>query len=142
MPTYRYRCTCGGLREVIKKIAQINDPVECPRCQSLMDRQICAPAVQGDYPGYECPVTGAWIEGRAAHEENLRKTGHRLLEPGELAANEAARKRQEAEFDSSVERTVGETVSAMDTENREALASALENKLDASYTRSTPNVPV
>lgn len=37
----------------------------------------------GDYEGYNCPVTGKYIEGRAAHEENLKRQGCRVLEPGE-----------------------------------------------------------
>lgn len=39
--------------------------------------------IAGDFSGYECPVTGNWIEGRKAHSENLKKTGCRLLEKGE-----------------------------------------------------------
>lgn len=42
----------------------------------------------GDYSGYTCPVSGAWIEGRAAHKENLKRTGCRLLEKGEREHNE------------------------------------------------------
>lgn len=42
-----------------------------------------APGVAGDYTAYECPVTGKMIEGRAEHRENLKRTGCRLLEPGE-----------------------------------------------------------
>jgi hypothetical protein len=40
--------------------------------------------VARDYEGYNCPVTGNWIEGRAAHRENLKRTGCRVFEPGEL----------------------------------------------------------
>lgn len=37
-----------------------------------------------DYEGYDCPVTGKWIEGRYAHKENLKRQGCRVFEPGEL----------------------------------------------------------
>lgn len=37
-----------------------------------------------DYEGYNCPVTGKWIEGRVAHRENLKRQGCRLFETGEL----------------------------------------------------------
>lgn len=36
-----------------------------------------------DIDGYTCPVSGKWIEGRAAHRENLKRTGCRIFEPGE-----------------------------------------------------------
>lgn len=31
------------------------------------------PFLQPDLPGYQSPVTGAWIEGRAARREDLRR---------------------------------------------------------------------
>ena len=46
-----------------------------------------APRIVGDYAPYECPVSGKVIEGRKAHEENLKATGCRLLEPGEKEDN-------------------------------------------------------
>lgn len=41
------------------------------------------PQIVSDYAAYECPVTGNMIEGRAAHRENLKRTGCRLYEKGE-----------------------------------------------------------
>lgn len=38
-----------------------------------------------DIPAYDCPVTGKMIDGRAAHRENLKRQGCRVLEPGETA---------------------------------------------------------
>lgn len=37
-----------------------------------------------DYEGYTCPITDKWVEGRAAHKENLRQHGCRVFEKGEL----------------------------------------------------------
>ena len=39
--------------------------------------------ISSDAAGYDCPVTGKWIDGRAAHRENLKRTGCRVFEPGE-----------------------------------------------------------
>lgn len=39
--------------------------------------------ITSDYAGYSCPITGNWVEGRAAHRENLKRTGCRVLERGE-----------------------------------------------------------
>lgn len=51
------------------------------------------PQISGDYEMYDCPVTGKPIEGRAAHRENLKRTGSRILEPGE--SREAPKRREE-----------------------------------------------
>ena len=45
------------------------------------------PMIVSDYAPYECPVTGKTIEGRRAHEENLKATGCRILERGEKEDN-------------------------------------------------------
>lgn len=51
--------------------------------------------VSSDYKGYTCPVSGKWIEGRAAHRENLKRTGCRILEKGEREQNERNRRESE-----------------------------------------------
>jgi len=42
--------------------------------------------VVSDYAAYECPITGKPVEGRAAHRENLKQHGCRVLERGEREA--------------------------------------------------------
>lgn len=59
-----------------------------------------------DYAAYDCPVTGRMIEGRRAHEENLKRTGCRLLEKGEK--EHAARERKDV--DKALEKTIGDAV--------------------------------
>jgi hypothetical protein len=74
------------------------------------------PRVVGDYEPYECPVSGKIIEGRKAHEENLKRTGCRLLEPGEKEDNvknaaravEAEDKRRDAVIDGIVDSVASE----------------------------------
>lgn len=39
--------------------------------------------ISPDYKGYDCPITGKWIDGRAEHRENLKRNNCRLLEQGE-----------------------------------------------------------
>lgn len=114
---------------------------ECLECGQLAPRAISAPRIVSDYEGYQCPVTDKWIEGRAAHEENLKRTGSRILEPGEQA--EASRRRQydEQQFECSVEETAERAVTALPSEKREKLYNELTiGGLDATVTRSTPNV--
>lgn len=64
-----------------------------------------APMVAGDYAAYDCPVTGKPIEGRAAHRENLKKTGCRLLEKGE---SREAPKRYEERKSESIDKILSE----------------------------------
>lgn len=47
--------------------------------------------VASDIEGYQCPVSGAWIEGRAAHRENLKVHDVHVLERGEFSHNEKRR---------------------------------------------------
>lgn len=59
-----------------------------------------------DYRPYRCPVTGKPVEGRRAHQENLKRTGCRVLEKGEKEHN----MRERAESDRKLERTVSDAV--------------------------------
>ncbi|HWT40957.1 MAG TPA: hypothetical protein VN081_06890 [Dongiaceae bacterium] len=54
-----------------------------------------APAVFGDLPGYDSPVTGKWVEGRAARREDLRRNGCIPYDPE--MKKDAARTRAELE---------------------------------------------
>lgn len=56
------------------------------------------PRVSGDFAAYDCPITGKSIEGRVAHEENLKRNDCRILEPGEKEDN-ARRGREMIEAD-------------------------------------------
>ena len=59
-----------------------------------------------DYRPYSCPVTGKPIEGRRAHQENLKRTGCRVLERGEKEAN----MRERADQDRQLERKISDAV--------------------------------
>jgi hypothetical protein len=75
----------------------------------------------GDYKGYDCPVTGKWIEGRAAHRENLKRQGCRLHEPGEKEEMLRRRKNAESVFEAAVESTLDEAITKMPARKRELL---------------------
>jgi putative FmdB family regulatory protein len=137
---YDYKCSvCKRGRSVFLKLADINSSVFCQHCGFSMNRQISAPFVRGDLPAYECPVTGRMIEGRRAHEENLKQTGCRIWEPGETA--ERARKRAEADakLESAIEETADQFIAGLPTEKRDRLAAEMEGGLTAQVERSTPN---
>lgn len=136
MPTYLYQCPrCSSRTEVIKKVAEIDTVETCATCVTTMSRVICAPAVRGDYAGYNCPVTGNWIEGRRAHEENLKKHGCRVLEGGEKEAAAAFRRKADEDLDKSVEIEAEKFVHALPVEKREKLAVEMESGLDVQVAR-------
>lgn len=123
MPTYSYRCDhCGSRFERLLPLARFDEPQACDACSATATKVLSAPYVRGDYEGYQCPVTDRWIEGRRAHEENLRRTGCRVYEPGETQAQIRRKAQEEANFDRAVEETVERVYEALPTEKKETLA--------------------
>jgi hypothetical protein len=100
-----------------------------------MARQLAAPAVRGDYAGYSCPISGKWVEGRKAHEENLKRHGCRVLETGETEQVRRNRAQEESVLDREVDSTVEQFWEALPTDGREQLATAVQSGLDVSIDR-------
>ena len=137
MPIYLYKCpTCAHKREVLKRLADIDSPTQCLSCSGWMNRQVTAAKVIADYPGYSCPITGDWVEGRAAHRENLAKHGCRLLEPGEKEAAAAFRAREEAELDAKLDETAEKLVESLPQEKLERLHAEADAGVDIQLTRN------
>lgn len=137
MPTYTYQCpTCSRKRDVFKRIADIDRREDCANCGFAMNRQLSTPMVLGDYPGYECPISGKWVEGRRAHEENLKKHGCRVLEPGETESAKRSHAAAETALEAAVEETVEEFVEALPTEKKEQLAAEIQSGLDVEFARN------
>ena len=134
MPTYSYRCECGKTFDRILRLKDFDTPQMCV-CGKQASRVIMAPAVIGDYAGYQCPVTGNWVEGRKAHQENLARTGCRVLEPGETEATIRRRQEQEAAYDAQIERTVEELVKAMPQEKQNRLEVELTSGVSTEVVR-------
>lgn len=67
-----------------------------------------APAVFGDLPGYQSPVTGLWVEGKRARRDDLKRTNSRPYEGRavEMRMANQYRKEQEAKLDKQIERQV------------------------------------
>ena len=135
MPTYVFRCpSCSQQFERVLRLSEYDSPQQCA-CGVVAERQICAPAVRGDYAPYECPITGRTIEGRRAHEENLKRHGCRVLEPGESA--EASRRRAESDraLETSIESTAEQFVTNLPSRKLEQLASELQSGVTATVER-------
>ena len=91
------------------KIADLEHVGVGCRCGEKMERQVTVPHIFGDFAGYECPVTGRWVEGRRQHEDNLKRTGCRLLEPGETEQYVRDKGNRQKELDKAVETAVQTT---------------------------------
>lgn len=135
MPTYVYRCPENHQFERILPLARFNEVQYCPICQATASRVIVAPAVLGDYPGYQCPVSGQWIEGRKAHNENLARTGCRVLEPGETAQASRRAASVDQELEAKIDQTVMELVTALPPEKKVQLEQELTRGVSAEVTR-------
>lgn len=136
MPTYEYFCpSCGDESEKILPVSASDSVQLCQLCAGVLNKQISAPRVRGDYAGYQCPVTGDWIEGRKAHQENLKRHGCRVLETGER--EEAARRRVEADkkLDEAVEAKAADLVMSMPERKFQTLAAEIEKGGDAMIER-------
>lgn len=142
MPTYAYKCQeCGWRMDVVKKLAEIDSQELCPHGHS-MQRQISAVRIAMDYAGYSCPVTGDWIEGKRAHQENLKKHGCRILEPGEREATAQRRRAEDAALDAAVDHTVEGFVHALPEAKREQLRQEIAAGADLATTRESPGITV
>lgn len=137
MPLYDYKChACQARREVLLRIAELDSAVvHCLKCNNAMNRQLAAPMVRGDYPGYNCPITGKWVEGRRAHIENLAQHGCRILEPGETTAATRARQEADRRLESAIEETADRFIADLPTDKRDKLAAEMEHGLDVNITR-------
>lgn len=127
MPLYDYKCRCGQVETEYRRIEARDFDKWCPRCGTGMKRiLVTPPRVRGDVAGYTCPVTGKWIEGRRAHEENLKRQGCRVLEAGEVEAAVRYREMEDLAFDRRIEETVEREIDAMPSVKKERLANELE----------------
>lgn len=136
MPIYQFACTCGDRFTAFAKIDNRNDPQTCA-CGRVAERQISAPMVRPDYEGYQCPVTEKWIEGRRAHEENLKRTGSRVYEPGEFERNKKIREQREKDFDNKIGETVEKMVTSLPAREKERLACEMSHGVDIDLSRTT-----
>lgn len=136
MPVYEYKCrACEKVTEKITAIKDYTRVVTCECGAAAYRVFLTAPRVQGDYAAYDCPITGKRIEGRKAHEENLRKHGCRVYEPGETEGFQKSRAAEEAAFEESVGETAAQFVAGLPSEKREQLAKELESGADVSVDR-------
>ena len=137
MPTYDFQCGgCGhSARDVIRPLAEYGLPCPCPVCDHPMRQLVSAPHIVMDYPGYTCPVTGTWVEGRAAHRENLKRQGCRVLEPGETRDSRRAMEQADAALDKSLDATADQLLASLPSREVEHLCNAVADGMSATVER-------
>jgi len=135
MPVYEFKCANGHSFTRFLKIADYDLPQTCKRCGGVAERQISAPRVMGDLKPYTCPITNKLIEGRKAHEENLKVHGCRVLEPGEREDFDKRKKQQDIELEKSINASVERFVEAAPAEKLERLANEISSGVSAEYYR-------
>lgn len=137
MPTYDFQCGgCGhSARDVIRPLSEYGLPCPCPVCETPMRQLISAPHIVMDYPGYTCPVTGQWIEGRTAHRENLKRQGCRVLEPGETEQTRRRAAEAEARLDRELDATVDQALASLPSREVEHLCNAVADGMTATVER-------
>jgi len=140
MPTYEYKCPNGHKFELVRPVKAYQRQEECPVCDGkVMAERFWSRApmgyVQANYPAYKCPVTDKIIDGRAAHEENLKRTGCRILEPGEREESIRRRAAEDAALEASIEATAEQFVENLPSDKREQLGRELESGVDVTVQR-------
>ena len=135
MPLYSYRCPqCHYRFTRLLKLAEYQTPQTC-QCGHTAEKVIEAPAVHADYAGYNCPITNKWIEGRRAHEENLKRHGCRVLESGETQSIVSARAQEDAALETAIEHSADEFIANLPAVKREKLVGELEGGMTATVER-------
>lgn len=112
MPIYEYLCPYGHKFDGYAPMSKSANPAFCEKHAAVAPKIISAPRVFGDYEPYVSPVTGRLVHGKKDRERDLRESGCRPYEAGELQeqARRAAdaEKQAEREIDDAVERTFNE----------------------------------
>lgn len=134
MPLYDIRCENGHISERMIPLRDFEAPIICS-CAAPANRVISTPMISVESIYYDCPITGAPITSKRAHEDNLRRHDCRLYEPGETEGNARARAREEAEFDRKVEETVEREIAALPGDKRDQLAKELSAGIDVQVER-------
>lgn len=122
MPTYCYRCSvCDRPDEAFRHVADRHDGPPC--CGKRMTIEIRPAYVQCDLPGYQSPVSGQWIEGRAARRDDLARTQSRPWEGLAAEREQASRNEQhrEAKADAKIDAAARRAYSELSPAKRRIL---------------------
>lgn len=136
MPVYNYECAeCSIMTERYLKLESYQTSQHCDKCGNVMTKILTPTRFNIDYSEYECPVTGRIIRGRKQHEENLKRTGCRLLEDGEMDAVRKDNYYADKRLEDNIEKSVEKAINGMSTKDVERLAKEVESGIDCGIIR-------
>lgn len=138
MPLHDFQCKFGHTHEEFVRHGA--DYVWCHCGAWAVKVFLSAPLVRGDLPGYVSPVSGTWVEGRRAREEDLKRTGCRPYDEGEKEEYSRRRIAEEQAFDKRLDETIDSTIQGWDARKRERLQSEMDAGVDVVVARSTPDM--
>lgn len=114
MPTYVYECQQHGRFERALRMKDHTSTAACPHCAATSPQVITRPMVIFDvapWAAFESPTTGKLITSRRESHEDLRRSGCRLLEPGESDQYRKDEARRQKENEKASEALVDHIVS-------------------------------
>lgn len=84
MPLYATECQkCGALGSVFRRVADRDNGLTCDECDGPAVRVLSAPMIAADcFNTYISPGTGKLISSPGARNEDLKRSGAILAEPG------------------------------------------------------------
>jgi putative FmdB family regulatory protein len=84
MPIYATQCTrCGDCSTVFRTVATRDEGLICDECGSKTERLLTAPMIAADcFNEYESPGTGKRISSPGARNDDLKRSGAIMWEPG------------------------------------------------------------
>ena len=137
-PIYEYLCRSGHAFERFLAVKDHATPQAC-ECGAASEKQLSAPMVVADLPGYASPVDGRWIEGRKARREDLARNNCVPYEPSMKSEYMKNIDRNTAALDAKVDAHVESEIAKMPARKREKLEAELRGN-DLTVERT--NVPM
>lgn len=136
MPLYNYHCPqCNKEFEVIHSLKNYKKGTFCPQCGILAKKILFPTNIVMDYEGYQCPITGNWVEGRTAHRANLHKHNCRVLEKGERKDMQRRREEADRKLETKLEETTSRLICQLPPRKREALIKEMKSNLKVEVVR-------
>jgi len=135
MPIYDYLCEDGHAFERFLKLSEYAAAQVCA-CGAASTKQLSAPVVIADLPGYQSPVDGKWVQGKRARREDLARNNCVPYDP-EMKADYMKRiELSNAAIDAKVDAHVEAEVARMPARKRERLEAELRGA-DVAVERSS-----
>lgn len=124
MPLYDLKCRAGHTFTRFIPLRELEVPQLC-ECGEGAERQVSAPFVRGDLPPYRSPVTGEWVQGRAARRADLARSGCVEWEPGIGRHGAAQRAQSEDRLSAALMETFSRELAKLPSAARERVTNEM-----------------